>query len=730
MHLINKYKKNLSIEKTTKLLKKLLDENPDLEGILLDSSSAKESLFRIREWIEPVLKKSKIGYNFYKSQTHNWEEFEELPWRDMACIRILDYLDNEGRIFEDLNLRGKSVITQPFTQLWKEVHHEGTACSQDYYEDLIFLFRQFRGELPLNKPDKKTITKWMDRWPDGMDERIQHHRYKNKNRIIEVFINKVEAGQIKDPRYHFKEGLSRAEKRAQVNKWWNNAKFHLKFAIRNPDDLNEYLGYTLDEKTMSTLFRAREKGMPFFINLYYLSLINVNQSAYAEGADQVLRDYVFYSNALIEEYGQIVAWEKEDEVEPGKPNAAGWLLPGSHNIHRRYPEVSILIPDTVGRACGGLCVSCQRMYDFQRGNLNFNLEKLRPKEKWDQKLPELLKYWEKDSQLRDILITGGDALMSSNESLQKILKAVLQMAKNKVEANKNRPNGEKYAEILRVRLGTRLPVYLPQRITSDLIKILRDFKTEAMAIGMKQFFIQTHFESPLEVTPEAASGIEKLIAAGWTVTNQMVFTAAASRRGHSAKLRKVLNDLGVINYYTFTVKGYSENSFNYATIERAMQEQLEEKILGRIPSRYAEEIASFSENAENIVERIDDLRKHLNVPYLGTDRNVLNLPGVGKSLTFRTIGITRYGRRVLEFDYDKIREHSPLTRELGKVIIIESKSIRDYLNQIRDYGEDPAEYRSIWGYSIGVTEKKNPMYDYPDYAYQVTSQYTHLGSGE
>ncbi len=730
MHLINKYKKNLSIEKTTKLLKKLLDENPDLEGILLDSSSAKESLFRIREWIEPVLKKSKIGYNFYKSQTHNWEEFEELPWRDMACIRILDYLDNEGRIFEDLNLRGESVITQPFTQLWKEVHHEGTACSQDYYEDLIFLFRQFRGELPLNKPDKKTITKWMDRWPDGMDERIQHHRYKNKNRIIEVFINKVEAGQIKDPRYHFKEGLSRAEKRAQVNKWWNNAKFHLKFAIRNPDDLNEYLGYTLDEKTMSTLFRAREKGMPFFINLYYLSLININQSAYAEGADQVLRDYVFYSNALIEEYGQIVAWEKEDEVEPGKPNAAGWLLPGSHNIHRRYPEVSILIPDTVGRACGGLCVSCQRMYDFQRGNLNFNLEKLRPKEKWDQKLPELLKYWEKDSQLRDILITGGDALMSSNESLQKILKAVLQMAKNKVEANKNRPNGEKYAEILRVRLGTRLPVYLPQRITSDLIKILRDFKTEAMAIGMKQFFIQTHFESPLEVTPEAASGIEKLIAAGWTVTNQMVFTAAASRRGHSAKLRKVLNDLGVINYYTFTVKGYSENSFNYATIERAMQEQLEEKILGRIPSRYAEEIASFSENAENIVERIDDLRKHLNVPYLGTDRNVLNLPGVGKSLTFRTIGITRYGRRVLEFDYDKIREHSPLTRELGKVIIIESKSIRDYLNQIRDYGEDPAEYRSIWGYSIGVTEKKNPMYDYPDYAYQVTSQYTHLGSGE
>ena len=60
-----------------------------------------------------------------------------------------------------------------------------------------------------------------------------------------------------------------------------------------------------------------------------------------------------YSKQLIDEYNHIVAWEKEDLVKPGKPNAAGWLLPNDHNIHRRYPEVAILIPDTMGRACGG-----------------------------------------------------------------------------------------------------------------------------------------------------------------------------------------------------------------------------------------------------------------------------------------------------------------------------------------------------------------------------------------
>jgi lysine 2,3-aminomutase len=111
-------------------------------------------------------------------------------------------------------------------------------------------------------------------------------------------------------------------------------------------------------------------------------------------------------------------------------------------VHRRYPEVAILIPDTVGRACGGLCASCQRMYEFQRGNLNFDLDRLRPRETWSEKLDNLMAYFETDSQLRDILITGGDALMSSDASLEKILNAVLEMARRKREANLRRAEGE------------------------------------------------------------------------------------------------------------------------------------------------------------------------------------------------------------------------------------------------------------------------------------------------
>ncbi|MFA5535305.1 MAG: hypothetical protein WDA19_12460, partial [Mariniphaga sp.] len=446
------------------------------------------------------------------------------------------------------------------------------------------------------------------------------------------------------------------------------------------------------------------------------------------GGDLAIRCYIIYSRQLVDEFGQIQAWEKEDKVQPGKPNAAGWILP-SHNIHRRYPEVAIFIPDTVGRACGGLCASCQRMYDFQSGRYNFNLKKLKPELSWNERLPLLLNYFKDDAQLRDVLLTGGDALMSSDNSLKDILEEIYQMACRKRKDNESRPEGEKFAEILRIRIGTRLPVYLPQRISSDLIKILADFKVKASAIGIKQFVIQTHFESPMEVTPEARKAIGMLLDAGWAVANQLVLTAPASRRGHTAKLRKVLNDIGVLTYYTFTVKGFAENSTNFTPNARAVQEEMEEKYLGRLPESEMEEIQELMHDAENIVEKIAALRDDNNLPFLATDRNILNLPGVGKSLTFRTIGITRYGRRILEFDHDRTRNHSPIIDQLDKVIIIESKSINEYLRQLEDMGENKDEYERVYGYSMGETEPRMPMYEYPDYDFAITDEMTHLELG-
>lgn len=716
--------------KSHRILQQFSKENPDIISLLREANDKEEALEAMRQWIMPYFENNKTAWDYYNGKISGREAFDQLSWPDYGAIRLMDYIQHAGRIFEDLNLGGDLVGSHPVKYLWLAIKYGTGGANHHFFYDTLLLFRQIKGTYVRQMPDNTMLKQWMDRHPSGLDEKVIKIRKHNRDRILKVIIQKMDAGELSSRRYQFEPGMTFEQKFLTATRWWDDTNFHLKFAVRSPKMLNELLNNSLSTKTMELLNEARQAGIPFFVNPYYLSLLNVAEPEFAVGSDLAIKDYVIYSKQLIKEFGKIVAWEMEDIIEPGKPNAAGWILPTVHNLHRRYPEVAIMIPDTVGRACGGLCVSCQRMYDFQSGHLNFNLDKLKPKETWPQKLQKLMDYFEEDTQLRDILITGGDALMSSDKSLQTILNAVYEMAKRKMESNHNLPDDKKIAPITRVRLGTRLPVFLPQRITNELVAILADFKKKASEIGIRQFVIQTHFESAMEVTPEVKNAIEMLLSAGWIITNQLVFTAAASRRGHTAKLRKVLNDIGVLTYYTFSVKGYKENSHNFATNERAVQEQLEEKEFGRIDKRYNEKISSFAQNAEEMVANIKALREEAGIPFLATDRNVLNLPGVGKSLTFRTIGLSRHGRRILEFDHDDTRRHSPIIHEMGKVVIIESKSLNEYLNQLEDMGEDKAEYHSIFGYSIGETEPLQHIYQYPAYDFEVTDEYTNLELSE
>ncbi len=712
--------------KSRKLLLQLLKENPKLEEIMLHSDNEVEVLFGVKKWIQEILSERPEAKKYYEKGAASGIPLKTLKWNDYAAIRILDYIDNAGREFTDLNLRGQLAVSNPIKLIWLASNRGTGGAKPAFFEDMLHLFRQLMGKDQRRIPEQKEVLDWMERYPSGLDPRIIKLRQENRERILNIFIDKIDEGEINDSRYSFPKDLSREEKFLQALEWWKESTFHLHFAIRSPDLLNEFLGFSLDPDTMALLHQAEKKGIPFFVNPYYLSLLHVRVPYFAIGADLAIRGYIIYSRQLIDEFGQITAWEKEDKVEPGVPNAAGWLLPTHHNIHRRYPDVAILIPDTMGRACGGLCSSCQRMFDFQRGHLNFNLNKLKPNETWEEKLRKLMDYFENDSQLKDILITGGDGLMSADQSLEKILTATYEMAVRKREANKIRPDGKKYAEIVRVRIGSRLPVYLPQRITDDLVEILTAFKKKALPIGIRQFVIQTHVESPMEVTPEMRDAVRKLISAGWMVTNQHVFTAAASRRGHNAKLRKSLNDIGVLPYYTFAVKGYMENNYPFAPNARAVQEVMEEKVCGTIPEQFFETIKSFPLEAESMVENINAVREKAQIPFLGSDRNVLNLPGVGKSMTFRVIGITRYGRRILEFDHDPTRFHSPIIHKMGKVVIIESKSISEYLAQLEELGEDISEYEGLYGYSIGETEKRLSVFEYPEYDFKVTEEITNL----
>ena len=649
-------------------------------------------------------------------------------------IRLL--LQYDGQDVHELST-GQDISVQTIRLLYQFLTEklENIEMPTDLFVELFQLFKRLQGE-NVPSPSPQRIKSRNDRWDTGLDEEVREMRDENKERMLHLLIQKIENRKSKPSvRFHFEEGMSYEEKYQLVSKWWGDFRFHLSMAVKSPAELNRFLGNSLSSETMYLLNRARKKGMPFFATPYYLSLLNVTGYGYN---DEAIRSYILYSPRLVETYGNIRAWEKEDIVEAGKPNAAGWLLPDGHNIHRRYPEVAILIPDTMGRACGGLCASCQRMYDFQSERLNFEFETLRPKESWDSKLRRLMTYFEQDTQLRDILITGGDALMSQNKTLKNILEAVYRMAVRKQRANLERPEGEKYAELQRVRLGSRLLAYLPMRINDELVDILREFKEKASAVGVKQFIIQTHFQTPLEVTPEAKEAIRKILSAGWIITNQLVYTVAASRRGHTTRLRQVLNSLGVVCYYTFSVKGFNENYAVFAPNSRSMQEQQEEKIYGQMTPEQAEELYKILEtkvsagiNEEKPKEDADTakqirrfMRKH-HLPFLATDRSVLNLPAIGKSMTFQLVGLTEEGKRILRFEHGT-RHHSPIIDQMGQIYIVENKSLAAYLRQLSKMGEDPEDYASIWSYTKGETEPRFSLYEYPDFPFRITDKMSNL----
>lgn len=638
--------------------------------------------------------------------------------------RLLEY---DGRVIHELSV-GEDVKVETLALLWRFLSGRigEDEISPDFALELYHQFSRLH-DGPSGVPEKEDVLRWMRRWPDGLNEQVRAIREANKERIMALLVRKIEHRPASSGRYVFPEGCSEAEKLGWVSRWWGEARFHLSMAVKSATELNRMLDGTLSGETLRIYQQAQEKGIPVFVTPYYLSLLNPTGKGYDDAA---IRSYVIYSSRLVETFGGIRAWEREDIVEEGKPNVAGWLLPGGHNIHRRYPEVAILIPDTMGRACGGLCASCQRMYDFQSRRLNFELEKLKPKENWNTRLRKLMDYFEHDTQIRDILITGGDALMSRNATLRNILDAVCKMAVRKRQANLSRPDGEKYAELQRVRLGTRLPVYLPMRVDDELLDILRDFRQKAVEAGITQLFVQTHFQSPLEVTPESREAIRRILSTGWAVTNQLVYNVAASRRGHTAKLRKVLNSLGVICYYTFTVKDFEENYEVFAPNARSLQESAEEKAWGRLAPEAEHDFLESLDGAPNKAVAVRQFCAAHDVPFLATDRSVLNLPGIGKSMSFALVGVDAKGRRILRFDHDRTRRHSPIIDRVHEVYIRENKPVYRYLLQLQDMGEDMGEYETLWAYTEGETERRFPFFEYPVPDFSVTSRYTNLDVGE
>ena len=111
-----------------------------------------------------MLKRNPAAESFYFSVEHNHELFQELDSRDFAVIRLLDYIENSGKSFDDQNLQDEPADTDPIKMLWLATNKGIGGAKPDFFIDMLFLFSTLNGKLSSEIPHREQIEEWMERY--------------------------------------------------------------------------------------------------------------------------------------------------------------------------------------------------------------------------------------------------------------------------------------------------------------------------------------------------------------------------------------------------------------------------------------------------------------------------------------------------------------------------------------------------------------------------------------
>lgn len=212
----------------------------------------------------------------------------------------------------------------------------------------------------------------------------------------------------------------------------------------------------------------------------------------------------------------------------------------AESVTRRYPDRMII---NVTNQCPMYCRHCQRRRAF--GEVDRNTP--------SESIVEALSYIKKSPEIRDVLITGGDALMLSDAALDWLLTELDRIPHVEIK-----------------RIGTRTLATMPQRITDDLIEMLQRHHP---------LYINTQFNSPIEVTDEAAAAADKLTRAGIPLGNQTVLLRGINNDEHvMKKLNHELLRIRVRPYYIFHAKCVRGTTHFRCRVEEGLQ--IMEKLRG------------------------------------------------------------------------------------------------------------------------------------------------------
>ena len=263
---------------------------------------------------------------------------------------------------------------------------------------------------------------------------------------------------------------------------WNDWKWQVRNRIETLDELKKYISLTPAEeegvaKSLATLRMA--------ITPYYMSLIDPNDPNCPVRKQSIPTGAETYQAAA-----DLLDPLHEDEDSP---------VPG---LTHRYPDrVLFLITDM----CSMYCRHCtRRRFAGQHDGAT-------PETNIDKGI----EYIANTPQVRDVLLSGGDALLISDNKLESIIKRLRAIP---------------HVEI--IRIGTRTPVVCPQRITDDLVNMLKKYHP---------LWLNTHFNHSNEITPESIEACNKMANAGIPLGNQSVLLRGVNDCIHVMK--RLVHDL-------------------------------------------------------------------------------------------------------------------------------------------------------------------------------------------
>ncbi len=263
---------------------------------------------------------------------------------------------------------------------------------------------------------------------------------------------------------------------------WNDWKWQVKNRIETYEELSKYFSFEPEEA------EGIKKALAKFrmaITPYYLSLIDPN-----DPFDPIRRQAIPQGAEC-----NIAPADLNDPLHEDEDSPA----PG---LTHRYPDrVLFLITDM----CSMYCRHCtRRRFAGQKDD-----------ESPSERIEKCLAYIEKTPQVRDVLLSGGDALMVSDKKLEYIIQRLRAIP---------------HVEI--VRIGSRTPVVCPQRITPELCEMLKKYHP---------IWLNTHFNHPNEFTPEAEQALARLANAGIPLGNQTVLLRGVNDCVHVMK--KLMHEL-------------------------------------------------------------------------------------------------------------------------------------------------------------------------------------------